>query len=58
METKSHNGTRYRFHSTLDGVGFWMPEPAWDAHGMRDFRTPEEGMSWTQGLEANFFGDA
>jgi hypothetical protein len=56
METKNHNGIRYRFHSTLDGAGFWMPEPAWSAHGMRDFFTAEDGIEWTQGLPADFFG--
>ena len=51
---KTHNGTRYRYHATFDG-GFWMPEPAWAEHGQRDFFTAEEGIEWTQGLEANFF---
>jgi hypothetical protein len=56
METKTYSGIRYRFHSTLDGVGFWMPEPAWADHGMRDFYTAEDGIEWTMGLPADFFG--
>ena len=58
MKVKTFRNTRYRFHSTLDGVGFWMPEGAWAEHGMRDFLTAEEGIEWTGGLEANFFGDS
>jgi hypothetical protein len=56
MEIKTHHGTRYRYHGTLDGVGFWMPEGAWAEHGMRDFLTAEDGIEWTQGLSADFFG--
>lgn len=52
---ENKDGTRYRYHSTFDGVGFWMPEEAWAEHGMRDFETAEEGMAWTNGLPANFF---
>jgi hypothetical protein len=50
MEIKQYDGMRYRWHSCLDGSGFWMPETCWADHGMRDFTTAEDGAEYCQGL--------